>query len=89
MHATDSTREMLGQVDLHQMHIRCCTLKKEIEDGKLGVLLPETLGGGGPDLHYFLLGDGTFTLLALVVEGWGGGGGGGGGADVQIQGPTR
>ena len=32
-------------------------LKRRIENGTLGLPLPEPLGPEGPDLHYFLLGD--------------------------------
>ena len=32
-------------------------LKRRIENGTLGLPPPEPLGPGGPDLHYFLLGD--------------------------------
>ena len=34
-------------------------LRENIEDCSLGVPTPETLGEGGPDLYYFLLGDKT------------------------------
>ena len=41
---------------------------REIEDGSLWLLVPEPLGGGGPDLHYFLLGDDTFALMPWMVK---------------------
>ena len=31
-------------------------LREKIEDGTLGVLAPEPLGEGGPELHYFFPG---------------------------------
>ena len=42
-------------------------LKRRIETGTLG-LLPETLGPGGPNLHYFLLGDDAFALMPWLVK---------------------
>ena len=36
---------------------------KRIENGTLGLPPPEPLGPGGPDLHYFLLGDDAFALM--------------------------
>ena len=38
-------------------------LRRKIEDGTLGLAPPEHLGEGGPDMHYFLLGDDVFTLM--------------------------
>ena len=38
-------------------------LKRRIESGTLGLPPPEPLGPGGPDLHYFLLGDDVFALM--------------------------
>ena len=38
-------------------------LKRRIENRTLGLQSPETLGPGGPDLHYFLLGDDAFALM--------------------------
>ena len=38
------------------------TLK--IEDGTLGLPPPEPQGVGGPDFHYFLLGDDAFALMS-------------------------
>ena len=35
-------------------------LREKIKDGSLGLLVPESLWEGAPDLHYFLLGDNTF-----------------------------
>ena len=40
---------------------------REIEDGSLWLLVPEPLGGG-PDLHYFLLGDDAFALMPWMVK---------------------
>ena len=37
-------------------------LKRRIKNGTLGLLPPEPLGPGGPDLHYLLLGDDAFAL---------------------------
>ena len=38
-------------------------VKRRIENGTLGLPPPEPLGPGGPDLHYFLLGDDTFAMM--------------------------
>ena len=38
-------------------------MKRRIENGTLGLLPPEPLGPGWPDLHYFLLGDNAFALM--------------------------
>ena len=47
----------------------CCKLKKEIEDGTLGLLPPGPLGDGGPPLHYFcLLGDDAFALKPWLMK---------------------
>ena len=43
-------------------------LNKRIENGTLGLPLPEPLGPGGPDLHYFLLGDDAFALVSWLVK---------------------
>ena len=43
-------------------------LQEKIEDGTLGLPPPEPLGEGGPDLHYLLLGDDTFTLMPWMVK---------------------
>ena len=43
-------------------------LRKKIEDGTLGIPPPEPLGEGGPDLHYFLLGDNAFALIPWMVK---------------------
>ena len=43
-------------------------LRKKIEDGTLGLPPPEPLGEGGPDLHYFLLGDNAFALIPWMVK---------------------
>ena len=43
-------------------------LKKRIENGTLGLPPPEPLGPGGPDLHYFLLGDDAFALMPWLVK---------------------
>ena len=43
-------------------------LKRRIENGRLGLPPPEPLGPGGPNLHYFLLGDNTFALMPWVVK---------------------
>ena len=40
----------------------------KIKDGSLGLPAPEPLGEGGPNLHYFLLGDGTFALMPWMVK---------------------
>ena len=42
--------------------------RKKIEDGTWGLLTPELLGEGRPDLHYFLLGDDAFALMPLMVK---------------------
>ena len=41
--------------------------REKIEDDTLGLLPPEPLGEGGPDLHYFLLGDDAFALMPWMV----------------------
>ena len=38
-------------------------LREKIVDGTLGLPAPEPLGEGGPNLHYFFLGDDSFALL--------------------------
>ena len=38
-------------------------LREKIGDGTLGILSPEPLEEGGPNLHYFLLGDDAFALM--------------------------
>ena len=43
-------------------------LRKQIEDGTLGLPSPEPLGEGGPDLHYFLVDDDTFSLMPWPVK---------------------
>ena len=43
-------------------------LKRRIENGTLGLPPPEPLGPGGPDLHYFLLGDDAFALMPWLVK---------------------
>ena len=46
----------------------CSKLREKIEDGTLGLPPPETLGEGGSDLHYFLLGDVAFALMPWLVK---------------------
>ena len=43
-------------------------LKRKIENGTLGPPSPESLGPGGPDLHYFLLADDAFALMPSLVK---------------------
>ena len=43
-------------------------LREKIKDGTLGLLPPEPLGEGEPDLQYFLLGDDTFALMPWMVK---------------------
>ena len=43
-------------------------LKSRIENGTLGLPPPEPLGSGGPDLHYFVLGDDAFALMPWLVK---------------------
>ena len=43
-------------------------LKRRIENGTLGLPPPEPLGPGGPDLHYFLLGDDAFALMPWLIK---------------------
>ena len=38
-------------------------LTEKIKDDSLGLLPPEPLVEGGPNLHYFLLGDNAFALI--------------------------
>ena len=42
--------------------------KRRIENGTLGLPPPEPLDLGGPDLHYFLLGDDAFALMPWLVK---------------------
>ena len=44
------------------------SLREKIKDGSLGLLAPEPLGEGGPDLHYFLLGDDVFASMPWMVK---------------------
>ena len=46
----------------------CSKLRKKIEDGTLGLPSHEPLGEGGPELHYFLLGDNAFALMPWLVK---------------------
>ena len=43
-------------------------LRKKIEDGTFGLPPAEPLGEGGPNLHYFLLGDDAFALMPWKVK---------------------
>ena len=43
-------------------------LKRRIENGTLGLPPLEPLGPGGPNLHYFRLGDDTFALMPWLVK---------------------
>ena len=43
-------------------------MREKIEHGSLGLPEPEPLTEGGPDLHYFLLGDDAFTLMPWMVK---------------------
>ena len=43
-------------------------LREKIKDGTLGLLAPEPMGEGGPDLHYFFLGDKAFALMPWIVK---------------------
>ena len=43
-------------------------LKITIENGNLGIPPPKPLGPGGPDLHYFLLGEDAFSLMPWLVK---------------------
>ena len=42
--------------------------KRRIENRTLGLPTPEPLGPGGPELHYFLLGDDAFALMPWLVK---------------------
>ena len=42
-------------------------LKRRIENRTLGLPPPEPIGTGGPDLHYFLLGDDAFSLMHVFA----------------------
>ena len=46
----------------------CSNLKRRIENGTLGLPLPEPLRPGGPDLYYFLLGDYALALMPWLVK---------------------
>ena len=46
----------------------CSKLTRRIENRTLGLPPPEPLGPGGPDLHYFLLGDDAFALMPWLVK---------------------
>ena len=48
--------------------LNCSKLKRRIENGILGIPLPEPLGPGEPDLHYFLLGDDAFALMPWLMK---------------------
>ena len=43
-------------------------LGKKIKNGNLGLPAPEPQGKGGPDLHYFLLGDDVFALMPWMMK---------------------
>ena len=43
-------------------------LKRRIENGTLGLPPPEPLGPGGPNIHYFLLGDDAFAMMPWLVK---------------------
>ena len=43
-------------------------MRRKIENGTLGLPLLELLGPGGPNLHYFLLGDNAFALMPWMVK---------------------
>ena len=43
-------------------------LQRRIENGTLGLPPPEPLGPGGPDLHYFLLGDNASALIPWLMK---------------------
>ena len=43
-------------------------LRRKIENDTLGLPPPEPLGPGGPNLHYFLLGDDVFALMPRLVK---------------------
>ena len=47
---------------------KCIKLKRRNENGRLGLPPPEPLGPGGPDLHYFLLGDNAFALIPWLTK---------------------
>ena len=42
--------------------------REKIVDGTLGILAPEALGQGRPDLHYFFLHDDAFALKPGIVK---------------------
>ena len=42
--------------------------RSKLKKIKEGLPAPELLGEGGPDLHYFLLGDDAFALIPLLVK---------------------
>ena len=48
--------------------INCSKLKKNTENGTWGLPASEPLGEGGPDLHYFLLGDNSFALMPSINQ---------------------
>ena len=43
-------------------------LREKIEDGNFWTPPPEPLEDGGPDLHFFLLGDDAFALMPWMVK---------------------
>ena len=43
-------------------------LRRMIEDGTLGLPASESLGKGGPDLHYFLLCEDAFASMPWIVK---------------------
>ena len=48
--------------------VNSCKLERKIENRALGLPPPELLGPGGPDLHYFLMGDDAFALMPWLVK---------------------
>ena len=69
MHSTNSCGRMLGPVVLHLMPIfNHSKLRRKIENGTFGLPPTEPLGPGGPNLHYFLLGEDAFSLMPWLVK---------------------
>ena len=67
MESTDFCVSTVGQVVLDPGFNRS-NLREKINDSSIGLLAPEFLGKGGPDLHYLMLGDNAFALMPWMVK---------------------
>ena len=64
MQNTDSSGESLSVTQI----FNCSKFRRKIKDGTLGLLPPEALVEGEPDLHCFLLDDDTFALISWLAK---------------------